>query len=90
MLSHCLPLPKAMAPARVTRSMQVTRGLGMAGSTTQQPLVRIDLRESSVLEVGDLELGGIGEEAEGEEAQAMNHQAQMPHKLAADANHDTQ
>ena len=61
----------------------------LAGSTRQQPLVRIDLRESSVMEgpVGNADLGNIGEDAETEESSIMNHQAAMPHKLAgADAN----
>ena len=50
------------------------------GSTRQQPLVRIDLREVSVLEgpVGGADLGNIGEDAEGEEG----HQTDAPHKLA--------
>ncbi|MCJ1461845.1 hypothetical protein MMC07_000444, partial [Pseudocyphellaria aurata] len=60
----------------------------VAGSTRQHPLVRIDLREASVMEGpsgADADLGNIGEEAEHEENVSMSHQADMPHKLAAGA-----
>ncbi|KAK9806506.1 hypothetical protein WJX73_005212 [Symbiochloris irregularis] len=53
------------------------------GSTRQQPLVRIDLRESSVLTGDGTDLHTLGEEAEGEEAPAE------PMKQAADANGDS-
>lgn len=59
-----------------------------AGSTRQHPLVRIDLREASVMEGPsgtDADLGNIGEEPEHEENVSLTHQADVPHKLAAGA-----